>query len=1091
MKPTSTLNRLRPLWAILCLLLSVSVLLGQGAVGDIRLLSSVTESNPAPAPPADSLSLEAAADSLSPGVRALAVLAAYAVDTEEGVAALAATPADILRLYATNDYVAPLLRDSALLRALAEVEADELTAAVRQIRSGARERLLQQLNSNDLYAASLQNALPVLRSAYQTPQLQEVEALSLAAQEARQAQRTGMLPPTEVLLVGLSDWIAKRAQEEFMIVFLDRMIDQLHSTNLQYLFPQSSRFLSGLEVTNYRSILIDARQAFQSDLMSMGLNAATFFRQTGDMGVQSDPLLYNFLLVFRLVELSAREVPLVDLLPYARAELQARRFDMERTVNYQLAAGHEQPLYRQLQAEVDTANSRLIDLYDNLKTLERNLIDTFSLNIGTLMLHDIGALQDLNARRQDLRSVRYNVLFRDDDGRYFTEISELLQGRPDYEQMRSLPDPDAFDRLFGSEPSPDTLRALGLTLVRRLLTRTDDHYHVVGELQRYLGNLRNFQRDLNRHLYAADPDRFERDAAVVEQQRTELDELLEAEIAFYSEQENVSRHDLEALRYLQKMSGTFAYVDSVDLSPEEELALRRQYLTANYQLLQRQADRLADRYERPAPSPALAYFRQAPPADPLRAELQEAEAALQDVDRALLQLDTSLAAAPYRSYANAALYQQVTEAATQLLYFLMKDDSTFVTPNELLEVFNDNYDRQFFLGLLYQRIRNLDAFGEVSPDGLGHIATTAVQALADLQTVLAMPDSLRGGSFVAKLEFATTTLNAILETPLFQGHLPGDELAALIDLNPGFGPVPEAARQLTEIFQDVDRRNYRFALENMVNLLDLLYPVPGSQRRERLENRLQDINRQMTLVRDTLVRGHTRLSAARQSELQRELRDLNRNLDRQRSRLSRLESGAADRRRNQIITYGNLMAGVVAAETPDDIGAVLQAVAVPRGHSQAKRRYSPVIGLNAYFGGTFGYESLAADSIGSDPELNTFGLWVPVGLSASVRPSPRSGFSISAFLPIIDLGAVTAYRTDAAAGDAGGLPKLSFRNVISPGFHLLANFGKTPFFLGAGVQYGPELRRINELDDFTQVQATRYMITFGIDVPIIDFYRGR
>jgi hypothetical protein len=98
---------------------------------------------------------------------------------------------------------------------------------------------------------------------------------------------------------------------------------------------------------------------------------------------------------------------------------------------------------------------------------------------------------------------------------------------------------------------------------------------------------------------------------------------------------------------------------------------------------------------------------------------------------------------------------------------------------------------------------------------------------------------------------------------------------------------------------------------------------------------------------------------------------------------------------------------------------------------------------------------------------------------------------MSLFLPIIDLGALTAYRTDPDNEGIERLPEVNFGNVLAPGMHLFFNFGKSPFFMGMGLQYGPNTREIKLDEERVKVESVRYMLTFGIDVPIIRFSKRK
>jgi hypothetical protein len=88
--------------------------------------------------------------------------------------------------------------------------------------------------------------------------------------------------------------------------------------------------------------------------------------------------------------------------------------------------------------------------------------------------------------------------------------------------------------------------------------------------------------------------------------------------------------------------------------------------------------------------------------------------------------------------------------------------------------------------------------------------------------------------------------------------------------------------------------------------------------------------------------------------------------------------------------------------------------------------------------------------------------------------------SFSLFVSFLDLGSLLSYRSDA---DDFGEPVFAFRNVFKPGLQLHYNIPKSPFYLAVGGQYGPQVLE-DALDNNFTVNATRYFLGFGVDVPV-------
>lgn len=181
--------------------------------------------------------------------------------------------------------------------------------------------------------------------------------------------------------------------------------------------------------------------------------------------------------------------------------------------------------------------------------------------------------------------------------------------------------------------------------------------------------------------------------------------------------------------------------------------------------------------------------------------------------------------------------------------------------------------------------------------------------------------------------------------------------------------------------------------------------------------------------------------------------------------------------------YVTFMATVADARNAREVEYAFDMFALPAGSSRLKKNSKFSLGINAYVGPTVGREFL---EIAEDETV--VALAAPVGLSIN-RGYGKTG-SFTFFVPIIDLGAVTAFRF----GDqASKLPELNFNNIIAPGFYGIYGFGKDlPLALGAGVQLGPNLRKITRDVGGTAAEINdrgwRYGIFMAVDIPVFHFY---
>jgi hypothetical protein len=180
---------------------------------------------------------------------------------------------------------------------------------------------------------------------------------------------------------------------------------------------------------------------------------------------------------------------------------------------------------------------------------------------------------------------------------------------------------------------------------------------------------------------------------------------------------------------------------------------------------------------------------------------------------------------------------------------------------------------------------------------------------------------------------------------------------------------------------------------------------------------------------------------------------------------------------------------MVGARTPDQVKAAIAAVAVPPGNSSVKRTSKANVGINSYLGVGAFRETLNTDVL--EPSQRSgmaFGLSLPIGVSFSSGQHGRHGRqSFTLFTPIFDLGAVTTYRLN-STGITSDLPKLTIGNIIAPGVYGLWNIPRSPFTLGVGAQYGPQLRKVTYNNTEITPSAWRIGATFSVDVPLFNVY---
>ncbi len=200
---------------------------------------------------------------------------------------------------------------------------------------------------------------------------------------------------------------------------------------------------------------------------------------------------------------------------------------------------------------------------------------------------------------------------------------------------------------------------------------------------------------------------------------------------------------------------------------------------------------------------------------------------------------------------------------------------------------------------------------------------------------------------------------------------------------------------------------------------------------------------------------------------------------------------------NVMLRYGTFMAAMTKAKTSDDVEQIIETFAMPPGSSRVKREARVNISLNAYCGTYVGFEQIQGYKNDNKFTMNAYGVTAPIGIAFSIgnrqgidaifRKS-RSDYhwSYSAFLSIIDLGTIAAFRFK---DSTSSMPKIELKNIISPGLFLSVGLPQMPISLNAGVQLGPQLRSVTSSNAVIENSSyLRYSFSAVVDLPVINLY---
>lgn len=221
--------------------------------------------------------------------------------------------------------------------------------------------------------------------------------------------------------------------------------------------------------------------------------------------------------------------------------------------------------------------------------------------------------------------------------------------------------------------------------------------------------------------------------------------------------------------------------------------------------------------------------------------------------------------------------------------------------------------------------------------------------------------------------------------------------------------------------------------------------------------------------------------------------------------------------------YGLFISNVAQAENSQQVKEALDIAALPVGSYKIKRNALSDISLNAFpglFGGVEFRNNVPeglAPGVDIYETVGTAGFTAPVGLAFSWGMRSKkgdnattinvneyevvtrsedgtvqratyyiNGRSHSLFLSIIDVGAITSFRL--ADDDTETLPEFTWNNILAPAVYYVKGMKNTPLSWGLGIQYGPQLRSIDDTDLELSGSMVSVRAFLTVDVPVFNFF---
>ncbi|MEN0003182.1 MAG: hypothetical protein AAF798_03525 [Bacteroidota bacterium] len=963
------------------------------------------------------------------------------------------------KLFPTTYFDIPSWKDSIKL-------VQQIDNTVKTIERQPTAQALDLLYEADGFSATLLPSIEQITKEYAEPAITNLAAAQETVSSISASQSAaGELDFSTTLITGLADFVLDRAQEEFNYAFMENLRKRLDDIpELGILFPDSKNFLENINLPNYKSLLISAREAFVDDLNLVGIRLPELLDLPKYQHLDTVPSVINMLTVYNMVDFAYRGVAIDTIIPLAYTQLLKRRKEVKKRSNLALA--------EKLSGTSTLASfSESIDQHHKLLNV---VYDSINLKQNKMQAAYIKAFVDISLDSNQINQVKqiysqyssnFNSLYRQIRTGWDTTavITSYLQGELAYQYILAAPRVENYEKYFGTLPNPLQLTAAGLELSDIMLNGFEGQPNKARLLREWDQSVDRATKALEYLLDSFTPTDTLAELNKALQNITETQRSLrtdiQTDIQTFWEAKGATTFDIKALEYLAGTLQDPEFFFAERQLPEDatlfdKLNARRNYVGNVEQLVLTRMDSMAAELKLSEQSPLMQKMRAQPiivtplfnsATDSLTTVLINEAANLSGTLSTLRQDSVSSYLGAIKNTTN---FARTLEFTAHLMYCFKGDPSTgkkWLTAEQFNNVMSSQLTREAYLGLMYQRLSSLNLGERLSSDGVANLATSLINTIGDIniqkdsiRVRRKRDESLGFRDYYPFLRATIGFLNDVITTPIFAPRPNRLQFTGnALPLTQQFGVlrnIPVISTQTLDLFDNLSQREYGPAMANLVQLYETIA--------FRTDNPC----------------------------------DL----------ISEDSCSAVRRIKTNILRYGTFFAGVASAKEPGDISAAFAAAAVPKGSSRTKRVNMLDFGLNSYFGGSFGRENaVELNETGVFP-LNNISLSVPIGLSLSFKTSKDAWGSWTLFAPILDLGAVTSFRI--GDDNVEDLPKLSFENILSPGLMGLYNFGNSPFSVGAGWQYGPNTRTVTVNGVDTESSAYRWTVFLGIDVPIFDFY---
>lgn len=738
----------------------------------------------------------------------------------------------------------------------------ELQCQADTMQLAPRQRMIDLLRGD--YGSSPAEYLSVSKALreYSVPPTDTKLALGQVAKESNKNVVNGIVN-SQAVIEGLFNFILKRAQEEVVITFLERFLTE-DLPQYEELFPLVVEQFSAHEFSYSHSFIERVRDAFYEDLQLFSVRFPNILLTDERFAaVQEDPLIYNLLAVYSIIGMTQNKAEIDEILPITFRNLYESYSQKQKKLNLTVVenAPGDSEDYLELIRLSDTCIHQIENIYKLLEDAEAKIAN----EIAEITREDIPTPDFAVALAP---SYDLEMIMGSDSAFRLNLLPGMLGGFLDPAYVLGFTEVSAYDKFFSDDLSPEYLKAAGLELARNLHGARFADFTIDQLLRAWVEDMTTYRLEFDKWKRSLFPElEMEKAFQELENGRVSLSNVIRATKTFWSDRNRLARSQPLAFDMLDTIiSNDFdpeLNINNIikietyglktfeknreqygDLSDEEKDILitilgkeaflqesARKLLDVESRLIQLN-DRIAADYSEPQTNnPIHQYLLDKQSIHPYTEILARADVLKDELNALKRQLDTldrKHAKSEVQIMENAQPLLGLTEALTHLMYCLRTgdDEQKWITKVQLDSILRDPDLKNAFLGLLYQRLCQVQNVPRLSPEGLANIVKLTV---ADLPWVL-YPEKADTSkldlSFYYPAAFLVNTLQRVLQIPLIVDPGSPGEVLPLAKTHPSLNNVPDISGKVLDLIYYLNARDHRHAVSSAIRLFLLLENLP-------------------------------------------------------------------------------------------------------------------------------------------------------------------------------------------------------------------------------------------------------------------------